>query len=245
MGVWTGICLKLFLGVNITVKGLENIPKDQKYFVVCSHQSIFETFYLQTIFNSSVFILKKELMKIPLFGLPGNPVSAGVCSLIFLRASINKILGVNEFFPNLHVGILNGELKKNDQLISKIRILEGKKIIFTNATSKHAKKILKILELEDDFDQIIDIKDLEYIPKPDKRSYKKLLECLNLNKENLNKTIFFEDTVKNLIPAKELGITTVWMKNSINEKDFKKNFSFIDYSFNNLSEFLDTIKMRG
>ena len=26
---------------------------------------------------------------------------------------------------------------------------------------------------------------------------------------------------------------------------FKKNFSFIDYSFNNLSEFLDTIKMRG
>ena len=55
---------------------------------------------------------------------------------------------------------------------------------------KHAKKILKILELEHDFDQIIDIKDLEYIPKPDKRSYKKLLECLNLNKENLDKTIF-------------------------------------------------------
>ena len=126
-----------------------------------------------------------------------------------------------------------------------MRILEGKKIIFTNATSKHAEKILKILGLEDDFDQIVDIKDLEYIPKPDKRSYTKLLECLNLNKENLNKTIFFEDTIKNLIPAKELGITTVWMKNSMNEKDFIKNFSLIDYSFNNLNEFLDTIKMRG
>lgn len=68
MGTWTGICLKLFLNVNITVKGLENIPNDKKYFVVCSHQSMFETFYLQTIFKSSVFILKKELMKIPLFG---------------------------------------------------------------------------------------------------------------------------------------------------------------------------------
>ena len=68
MGIWTGICLKLFLGVNITVKGLENIPREKKYFVVCSHQSMFETFYLQTIFESSVFILKKELMKIPLFG---------------------------------------------------------------------------------------------------------------------------------------------------------------------------------
>ena len=157
---------------------------------------------------------------------------------------VEKKLEPEEFLDYVH-DVEHPELKKNDQLVSKIRILEGKKIIFTNATSKHAKKILKILELEHDFDQIIDIKDLEYIPKPDKRSYKKLLECLNLNKENLDKTIFFEDTVKNLIPAKELGITTVWMKNSINEKDFIKNCNFIDYSFNNLNEFLDTIKMRG
>ena len=157
---------------------------------------------------------------------------------------VEKKLEPEEFLDYVH-DVEHPELKRNDQLISKIRILEGKKIIFTNATSKHAKKILKILELENDFDQIIDIKDLEYIPKPDKRSYKKLLECLNLNKENLDKTIFFEDTVKNLIPAKELGITTVWMKNSINEKDFMKNCNFIDYSFNNLNEFLDTIKMRG
>ena len=157
---------------------------------------------------------------------------------------VEKKLEPEEFLDYVH-DVEHPELEKNDQLISKIRLLEGKKIIFTNATSKHAKKILNILELEHDFDQIIDIKDLEYIPKPDKRSYKKLLECLNLNKENLDKTIFFEDTVHNLIPAKELGITTVWMKNSINEKDFIKNFNFIDYSFNNLNEFLDTIKMRG
>ena len=157
---------------------------------------------------------------------------------------VEKKIDPEEFLDYVH-DVEHPELKKNDQLISKIRILEGKKIIFTNATSKHAKKILKILELEHDFDQIIDIKDLEYIPKPDKRSYKKLLKCLNLNKNNLDKTIFFEDTVKNLIPAKELGITTVWMKNSINEKDFMKNCNFIDYSFNNLNEFLDTIKMRG
>ena len=157
---------------------------------------------------------------------------------------VEKKLEPEEFLDYVH-DVEHPELEKNDQLISKIRLLEGKKIIFTNATSNHAKKILKILELEHDFDQIIDIKDLEYIPKPDKRSYKKLLECLNLNKENLDKTIFFEDTVKNLIPAKELGITTVWMKNSLNEIDFMKNCNFIDYSFNNLNEFLDTIKMRG
>lgn len=69
MGIWTAICLKIFLNISITVKGLDNIPNNKNYFVVCSHQSMFETFYLQTIFKSSVFILKKELMRIPLFGL--------------------------------------------------------------------------------------------------------------------------------------------------------------------------------
>ena len=92
---------------------------------------------------------------------------------------------------------------------------------------------------------IIDIKDLDYIPKPDKRSYQKLLECLNVDKEQLKKGIFLEDTVKNLIPAKELGMTTVWIKNSTNKNDFTKNFKSIDYSFNNINEFLDQIKMRG
>lgn len=64
---------------------------------------------------------------IPFLGLPGNPVSAGVCSLIFLRASINKILGVNDFFPDLHYGILNGELKKNDQRLDFVRAYFDKK----------------------------------------------------------------------------------------------------------------------
>ena len=44
------------------------ISNNQKYFVASSHQSIFETFFLQTIFDKPVFILKKELTKIPLFG---------------------------------------------------------------------------------------------------------------------------------------------------------------------------------
>jgi len=68
MGYWTGICLKFFLSVKIIVKGKENIIINNKYFVAASHQSMFETFYLQTIFNSPVFILKKELLQIPIFG---------------------------------------------------------------------------------------------------------------------------------------------------------------------------------
>tara|TARA_B100000579_G_scaffold427078_1_gene435181 strand:- start:3976 stop:4677 length:702 start_codon:yes stop_codon:yes gene_type:complete len=68
MGYWTKICLKVFLSTKIIIKGKENIIKDSKFFIASSHQSMFETFFLQTIFNSPVFILKKELLSIPIFG---------------------------------------------------------------------------------------------------------------------------------------------------------------------------------
>jgi len=68
MGYWSGICLRIFLSTKITIKGKENVIKNEKFFIASSHQSMFETFYLQTIFNSPVFILKNELLKIPIFG---------------------------------------------------------------------------------------------------------------------------------------------------------------------------------
>ena len=68
MGYWTGLCLKLFLNTKIVIKGRQNILNNEKFFIAASHQSMFETFYLQTIFNSPVFILKKELLLIPIFG---------------------------------------------------------------------------------------------------------------------------------------------------------------------------------
>ena len=68
MGYWTGFCLKIFLSTKIVIKGENNIVKDKNFFIAASHQSMFETFYLQTIFNSPVFILKNELLLIPIFG---------------------------------------------------------------------------------------------------------------------------------------------------------------------------------
>ena len=68
MGHWSALCLRIFLSTKIIIKGNENIITNEKFFIACSHQSMFETFYLQTIFNSPIFILKKELVKIPIFG---------------------------------------------------------------------------------------------------------------------------------------------------------------------------------
>jgi|TARA_B100001741_G_scaffold91223_1_gene74757 1-acyl-sn-glycerol-3-phosphate acyltransferase len=68
MGFWAGLCLKTFLSTKIIIKGKENIICNEKFLIASSHQSMFETFFLQTIFNSPIFILKKELLKIPIFG---------------------------------------------------------------------------------------------------------------------------------------------------------------------------------
>ena len=68
MGYWSQCCLKIILSTTIVIKGKDNMIKDEKFFIASSHQSMFETFFLQTIFNSPVFILKNELIKIPIFG---------------------------------------------------------------------------------------------------------------------------------------------------------------------------------
>ena len=68
MGHWSAFCLRIFLSIKIIIKGKENILKNDNFFIASSHQSMFETFFLQTIFDSPIFILKKELLKIPLFG---------------------------------------------------------------------------------------------------------------------------------------------------------------------------------
>tara|TARA_B100001996_G_scaffold318942_1_gene262641 strand:+ start:74 stop:775 length:702 start_codon:yes stop_codon:yes gene_type:complete len=68
MGFWSEICLKVFMSTKIILKGKENIINNEKFFIASSHQSMFETFFLQTIFNSPIFILKKELIRIPIFG---------------------------------------------------------------------------------------------------------------------------------------------------------------------------------
>ena len=68
LGYWIKICLYIFLSVKIKIKGVENIPTQKNFFIASLHQSLFETFFLQTIFNFPIFILKKELLQIPIFG---------------------------------------------------------------------------------------------------------------------------------------------------------------------------------
>ena len=69
LGHYVVFIVRIFLNSKVEFRGMENIPTTEKYFVASAHQSIFETFALQSVLDYPVFILKKELLKIPLFGL--------------------------------------------------------------------------------------------------------------------------------------------------------------------------------
>jgi 1-acyl-sn-glycerol-3-phosphate acyltransferase len=69
LGHYVIFILRFFLNTKVEIKGINNIPKLSKYFIASAHQSMFETIALQAVFDYPVFILKKELLKIPLFGL--------------------------------------------------------------------------------------------------------------------------------------------------------------------------------
>ena len=62
------ILMRLILNTQVNFHGVENLKKAEKFFVASAHQSMFETFVLQIPLDGPIFILKKELLKIPLFG---------------------------------------------------------------------------------------------------------------------------------------------------------------------------------
>ena len=62
-----------------------------------------------------------------------------------------------------------------------------------------------------------------------------------MNSNQIETSIFIEDTAKNLKPAKLLGMETVWMENERNLKDYKENAQYVDYKYYDLKSFLNDI----
>ncbi len=154
---------------------------------------------------------------------------------------VEKNIDPDSFLNYVH-DVSHPELKKDNELKGLLKNLPGNKYVYTNASYKHAENILLNLGIYDLFKKIIDIKDTNYIPKPDSRSYEIMKKKFDLNELNINRSILIEDTISNLIPAKNLGMTTVWIENKLNYPNFKKNIKIVDYSFKNVKSFLRFIK---
>ena len=151
----------------------------------------------------------------------------------------NHKINPNEFLESVH-DIHIDFLQKDLDLAKELEKLEGKKIIFTNGSKKHAINVTRRIGINQYFDDIFDIVDSDFIPKPAIEPYKKLVEK---HKIDPKLCALVEDIARNLKPAYEMGMKTIWIEN---DEPWAKEFSdsnFINYKTNYLSGFIKKINL--
>ena len=151
----------------------------------------------------------------------------------------NHKINAHEFLEFVH-DINIDFLQKDLRLAKEIKRLDGIKIIFTNGSRKHALNVTKRLGVDQFFDDIFDIVDSNFIPKPLMEPYKKLVEK---HKIDPKLCVFVEDIARNLKPAYEMGMKTVWIENNEPWASKFSDSNFVNYRTSNLPEFLRKINL--
>ena len=128
----------------------------------------------------------------------------------------------------------------NSKLNKQLKELKGKKIIYTNANMQHTLDILDRIKLSNFFDEIFDIKMANYIPKPKIEPYQQIIEKYDINPDT---SVMFDDIAKNLVPAKKVGFTSVWVDAGYENfsDDIKASKKYVDYKTTDLQFFLEKV----
>ncbi len=142
----------------------------------------------------------------------------------------------NDFLDFVH-DIDYSVLKHDSELNGILNKLPGKKYIYTNGSTNHAKNVLENMNISNQFSGIFDIKDSNFEPKPHMDSMKSFINKFSINTEN---ALMAEDMPINLAPPSKLGIKTLLVETGYNwNKD--KNTEFIDFYTNDLKDWLKNI----
>ena len=102
------------------------------------------------------------------------------------------------------------QIQPEPALDAAIGALPGRKVVFTNATVEYAGNVMERLGVTHHFDHVFDVAAADYIPKPQMPAYDEFLKSTGVLPE---RAVFFEDMARNLAPAHEIGMTTVWVEN--------------------------------
>ena len=118
----------------------------------------------------------------------------------------------DDYLDYVHDLDLSG-IPLDDRLGPALQALPGRKVIYTNATNKHAHRVLGHLGVKHYFDGFFDIIDADFIPKPNQQPYETLLRRHGIDP---NRAAMIEDIAQNLVPASNLGMATVWVRGGRN-----------------------------
>jgi putative hydrolase of the HAD superfamily len=128
-------------------------------------------------------------------------------------------------------------------LANAITALPGRKLILTNGSREHALRTASALGLETMFEDIFDIADADFVPKPAALTYERFFERHAVVPA---RAAMFEDLAENLIIPHERGMTTVLVVPKPGQLDHREAFEitrhpappYIDYVTSDLARFL-------
>ena len=120
-------------------------------------------------------------------------------------------------------------------LVASLGQLEGRKIVHTNGSVRHAERLLDHLGLSAAFSGIIDIVAADFEPKPALPGYRLLLKRHSVRPET---ALMVEDMARNLAPAAELGMTTAWVRNGVDWAMEEADREYIHHVVDELAGFL-------
>jgi putative hydrolase of the HAD superfamily len=106
-------------------------------------------------------------------------------------------------FPELHRMVL-----REKRLRHVLKALPGRKVVFSNAPQQYAHAVLKLLRVDDLFDDVMAVEHTRYRPKPDSFGFMRLIKKHGVRAAQC---VMVEDSLENLHAAKKLGMRTVWV----------------------------------
>lgn len=140
------------------------------------------------------------------------------------------------FLADVHAIDLSG-VARAPVLVEAIARLPGRKLVFTNADSPYADKVLDAIGLTGAFEAVHDVHAMAYLPKPDPRAYQGLCDAYAIDP---TRALFVEDMARNLAPAKAIGMTTVWVDNG-SEQGPEPPAHCIDYTIADVGDWLASV----
>ena len=129
-------------------------------------------------------------------------------------------------------------LSADPRVVAALDRLPGRKFVFTNGDEAYARRVLDRLGLANAFDGLHDIHAMDYVPKPDPRAYAAICGRYRIDP---TRALFAEDMARNLVPAKALGMTTVWVDNGSEQAGRGADPAFIDHRTSDIAEWLTGI----
>ena len=130
------------------------------------------------------------------------------------------------------------DMAPDPRLASLIGRLPGRRVIFTNGSVPHADRITRQLGIDALFEGTFDIVAGNFIPKPDPQPYHDMIARFDFDP---SRAVMVEDMAKNLKPAADLGMTTVWLRHDLEWSSDGATGGHVHHEITDLTAWLERI----